>query len=120
MPPTPTAGVLRCRLPAAVAASLFALCVSSAIAQAPTKPQPPKPQFQAPAAPQSRPPLAAPSKPPAPPRFAIQRFLVEGNSLLAQGELDRILAPFSGKDRDFGDIQRALEALQDEIGRAHV
>ena len=101
MAPTPTAGVLRCRL----LVLLFALCASSAIAQAPKKPPPPRPQSQAP--------VAAPSKPPAPPRFAIQRFLVEGNSLLAQGELDRILAPFSGKDRDFGDIQRALEALQD-------
>jgi len=105
-------GALRCRLLAAAAGSLFALCASSGNAQAPTKPQPPRPQSQAPA-PQSRPPIAAPAKPPAPPRFAIQRFVVEGNSLLAQGELDRILAPFSGKDRDFGDIQRALEALQD-------
>jgi len=105
-------GALRCRLLAGAAGSLFALCASIGNAQAPTKPQPPRPQSQAPA-PQSRPPIAAPAKPPAPPRFAIQRFLVEGNSLLAQGELDRILAPFSGKDRDFGDIQRALEALQD-------
>ena len=103
--PTPTSGALRRRLLAAVAVSLFALCASSGNAQAPKKPPPPRPQSQAP--------VAAPSKPPAPPRFAIQRFLVEGNSLLAQGELDRILAPFSGKDRDFGDIQRALEALQD-------
>ena len=112
MAPTPSVGALRCRLLAAAAGSLFALCASIGNAQAPTKPQPPRPQSQAPA-PQSRPPIAAPAKPPAPPRFAIQRFLVEGNSLLAQGELDRILAPFSGKDRDFGDIQRALEALQD-------
>jgi len=94
--PAPTVGAPRCRLLAAAAGSLFALCASSAIAQAP-KPQPPRPQSQA----------------PAPPRFAIQRFLVEGNSLLARGELDRILTPFSGNDRDFGDIQRALEALQD-------
>jgi len=97
----------------AATGSLLALCASNAIAQAPAKPQPPRPQSQAPAAQQSRPPIATPSKPPAPPRFAIQRFLVEGNSILAQGELDRILTPFSGKDRDFGDIQRALEALQD-------
>ncbi len=113
MAPIPTVCALRSRLLAAAAGSLLALCASRAIAQAPTKAPPPKPQSQAPAAPQSRPPLAAPSKPPAPPRFAIQRFLVEGNSLLAQDELDRILTPFSGKDRDFGDIQRALEALQD-------
>ena len=108
MTTTATAGALRCRLLAAAALSLFALCAGSAIAQAPTKPQPPG---QQPA------PAAVPSKPPAPPRFTIQRFLVEGNSLLAQGELDRILAPFSGKDRDFGDIQRALEALQDVYTR---
>jgi len=101
--PTPTVGALR------LLVSLFALCASSAIAQAPTKPQPPRPQSQAP--------VAAPSKPPAPPRFTIQRFLVDGNTILSQGELDRILAPFSGKDRDFGHIQRALEALQDVYTR---
>jgi len=50
--------------------------------------------------------------PPAP-RFDIQRYVVEGNSLLQQAEIDRILAPFAGKSRDFGDVQRALEALQD-------
>src|SRR6266853_1378509 len=90
----------------AATGSMLALCAAHTItiAQAPTKPLPPQPQAQ--------PPIAAPSQPPAPARFAIQRFLVEGNSLLAQGELDRVLAPFSGKDRDFGDIQRALEALQ--------
>ena len=103
MAPTPTVGALR------LLVSLFALCASSAIAQAPTKPQPPRPQSQAP--------VAAPSRPPAPPRFTIQRFLVDGNTILSQGELDRILAPFSGKDRDFGHIQRALEALQDVYTR---
>ncbi len=113
MVPTPTLGALRERLLAAAAGSMLALCASPAIAQAPTKPQPPSPQSQAPAAPQSQPSIAASSKPPAPPRFAIQRFLVEGNTILSQGELDGVLAPFSGKDRDFGDIQRALEALQD-------
>src|SRR6266853_440002 len=90
----------------AATGSMLALCAAHTItiAQAPTKPLPPQPPAQLP--------IAAPSQPPAPPRFAVQRFLVEGNSLLAQGELDRVLAPFSGKDRDFGDIQRALEALQ--------
>src|SRR6185436_12490349 len=46
------------------------------------------------------------------PRIVIARFLVEGNTLLTQQEIDSALAPFSGKDRDFGDIQRALEALE--------
>jgi hemolysin activation/secretion protein len=91
---------------------MLALCTSPSVAQAPVKPrpQPAKPAPQAPAAPQ---PQAAPQTPPVPPRFEIQRFLVEGNTLLTQSELDRILTPFSGKNRDFGDIQRALEALQD-------
>jgi hemolysin activation/secretion protein len=50
--------------------------------------------------------------PPAP-RFAIQRFVVEGNTLLPREEVERIVQPFAGADRDFGDVQRALEALQD-------
>src|SRR5712691_2429667 len=97
---------------------MLALCTSPAVAQAPVKPrpQPAKPSPQPPAAPRPQaapPPQAAPQTPPVPPRFEIQRFLVEGNTLLKQSELDGILAPFSGKNRDFGDIQRALEALQD-------
>jgi hemolysin activation/secretion protein len=97
---------------------MLALCTSPTVAQAPVKPrpQPAKPAPQAPAAPQPQaapPQQAAPQTPPVPPRFEIQRFLVEGNTLLTQSELDRILTPFSGKNRDFGDIQRALEALQD-------
>lgn len=61
-------------------------------------------------------PSAAETQPPvAPsviPKFGITRYIVEGNTLLAQEELDRVLAPFTGKDKDFGDVQRALEALQ--------
>jgi hemolysin activation/secretion protein len=75
----------------------------------PAKPQEPQPQTQ-----------VAPTQPPAPVRFDIQRYVVEGNTLLPQGEVDRILAPFAGKNRDFGDIQRALEALQDAyVGRGY-
>lgn len=48
-----------------------------------------------------------------PPRFDIQRFEVEGNSLLATSDIDRLMVPFIGSSRDFGDVQRALEALQD-------
>jgi len=50
---------------------------------------------------------------PTAPRFDIQRFLVEGNSLLPQDEVDQLIAPFIGPGRDFGDIQRALEAMQE-------
>lgn len=104
----------------AAASSLLLLCASVSVAQtpapsrAPRTTQPPARQPQA-AQPQPVQPLApvAPSQPPAPARFEIRRYIVEGNTLLSQGTIDKIVAPFSGKDRDFGDIQRALEALQD-------
>ncbi|HMH19202.1 MAG TPA: POTRA domain-containing protein, partial [Burkholderiales bacterium] len=88
----------RLRLPGALAIA-FAACTGTAIAQAPGAPR-----AQAPAAPQSQAPTAR--------RFDIQRFVVEGNTLLSQDDLEQILAPHSGKNRDFGDVQRALEALQ--------
>jgi hemolysin activation/secretion protein len=102
-------------------AAACSLLASAALAQTTTPPrtqraQPParqqaQPQQQA-QQPQPQTPIA-PSPPPAPVKFEIQRYLVEGNTLLSQGNIDKILAPFSGRDRDFGDIQRALEALQD-------
>jgi hemolysin activation/secretion protein len=46
-------------------------------------------------------------------RFDIRSYRIEGNTLLQQAEIDRGLAPFAGKQKDFGDVQRALEALQD-------
>ncbi|WP_194723201.1 ShlB/FhaC/HecB family hemolysin secretion/activation protein [Noviherbaspirillum malthae] len=45
-------------------------------------------------------------------RFEISRFDVAGNTLLAQPRIDRILAPYTGKSRNFGDVQQALEALE--------
>lgn len=48
----------------------------------------------------------------APIRFEISRFAVSGNSLLPAAEVDAAVAPFTGKGRDFGDVQRALEALE--------
>jgi hemolysin activation/secretion protein len=51
--------------------------------------------------------------PPPAPRFEIQRFIVEGNTILPQGDVDALVTPFTGKDRDFGSVQQALEALQD-------
>jgi hemolysin activation/secretion protein len=113
---TSTAGELGKRLLAA-AASLLVLHASATLAQTrpPARPQPPR--AQPPAKPQAQPQQpqtqTAPSAPPAPVRFEIQRYIVEGNTLLSQRDIDKLLAPYSGKDRDFGDIQRALEALQD-------
>lgn len=45
-------------------------------------------------------------------RFEISRFEVKGNTLLPQAQIDAVLAGFSGKQRDFGDVQRALETLE--------
>ncbi|NRR29488.1 ShlB/FhaC/HecB family hemolysin secretion/activation protein [Oxalobacteraceae bacterium] len=45
-------------------------------------------------------------------RFDISRFDVQGNTLLAPARIEQLLAPFTGKGRDFGDVQRALEALE--------
>lgn len=44
-------------------------------------------------------------------RFDIERFDVRGNTLLPPDEVARLLAPHAGRQRDFGDVQRALEAL---------
>ena len=46
------------------------------------------------------------------PRFAIQRFAVEGNTLIETPVIEQALAPFTGDARDFADVQRALEALE--------
>jgi len=50
---------------------------------------------------------------PAAPRFEIQRYVVEGNTLLKPSDIESLLKPYTGKDRNFGDIQRGLEALQE-------
>ena len=46
-------------------------------------------------------------------RFDITRYRVEGNTLLPAEEVERIVAGYAGRGRDFGDVQRALEALQE-------
>jgi hemolysin activation/secretion protein len=88
-----TVGALRCRLRVVAGAIgvLLSLCANFSLAQAP-----------------------------AAPRFEIQRYTVEGNTLLPQSEIDAILKPYTGRSRDFGDIQRGLEALQDAyLGRGY-
>jgi hemolysin activation/secretion protein len=50
--------------------------------------------------------------PDAPIRFDINRFDVAGNTLLPQASIDAALKPMTGKNRDFGDVQRALEAVE--------
>jgi hemolysin activation/secretion protein len=45
-------------------------------------------------------------------RFDVRVYVIEGNTLLKPGEIQRELLPFTGRQRDFGDVQRALEVLQ--------
>lgn len=50
--------------------------------------------------------------------FDITRFQVEGNTLLAPGEIDERMAALAGSGRAYGDIQLAVEALQDAYRKA--
>ena len=45
-------------------------------------------------------------------RFDIDRFEVEGNTLLERDDIDATLQPFIGKQREYGDLQRAIESLR--------
>lgn len=82
-----------------------AASIRLAQAAAPAAPEP------APAPTPGVPPADAGPAPPSP-KFEIQRYLVEGNTLLTKEKVDQVLAPFIGKNKDFGDVQRALETLQ--------
>jgi hemolysin activation/secretion protein len=44
--------------------------------------------------------------------FNIKAFAVTGNTILPQDEIARLVAPFTGDKRVYGDIQKALEALE--------
>jgi hemolysin activation/secretion protein len=59
--------------------------------------------------------LAAQAEDPATaaPRFRISKFQVEGNTLLPADDVNQLVAPYTGESRDFGDVQRALESLQE-------
>lgn len=44
--------------------------------------------------------------------FPIHRFEISGNTLLQENELQTLVAPHTGKDRSFANIQLAQEALE--------
>ena len=46
------------------------------------------------------------------PRFTISRYDVSGDTLLGPELVQSLVTPFTGPARDFGDIQRAVEALE--------
>ena len=56
--------------------------------------------------------FAAEEKPDAVPRFDIKGYHVEGNTLIPADNLESILSPFTGRGRDFGTVQEALDALE--------
>jgi hemolysin activation/secretion protein len=102
----------------------WAICVLAAVLPAhvqsssgPENPEFATPALLAQAGPAASTPTApaaniVPAEPVAPPKFEIQRYRLEGNTLLRRETIDRVLAPYTGKGKDFGDVQRALEALQ--------
>ena len=47
------------------------------------------------------------------PRFDVSHYSVEGNSLLPAELIATLMESHVGKDKDFGDVQQALEALED-------
>ncbi|NEX60471.1 ShlB/FhaC/HecB family hemolysin secretion/activation protein [Noviherbaspirillum galbum] len=66
-------------------------------------------------------PLLASSLPGAPDdvvRFDINRFDVQGNTLLPAKRVDAAVQAFAGRNRSFSDVQRALEALEEEYRKA--
>lgn len=44
--------------------------------------------------------------------FDIREFEVRGNTILSEEQVDAVLGPYKGKDKDFGSVQQALEALE--------
>ena len=50
-------------------------------------------------------------------RFDISGYTLEGATLLSKAEIDEAVAPFVGKSKDFSDVQRALEAVEDAYAR---
>jgi hemolysin activation/secretion protein len=54
----------------------------------------------------------APKAPEDSPRFEIRRYVFEGASLIPSEHLAARTRPFTGPGRTFGDVQRALEAVE--------
>lgn len=47
-------------------------------------------------------------------RFNIDSFSIEGNTLLTPDEIIAAVTPFTGKQREYRDVQRAIEALRQQ------
>ena len=55
---------------------------------------------------------AANIDPAQPEHFDINSFLIEGNTLLQPDVIEAAVKPFSGKNRDYGEVQHAVEAVK--------
>jgi len=53
-----------------------------------------------------------------PPLFDITHYEVTGNTLLDPAKIDALLSPYTGAQRSFSDVQKALEALQQAYATA--
>lgn len=101
------------RAPIISTAILFVGVLTIHMAQAQTQTQPP-----ATPSPTSQPATDANLPPPQPevpvpsPHFKITKFNVTGNTLMKAEDIDKLVAPYTGDDKDFSDIQRALEAIE--------
>jgi hemolysin activation/secretion protein len=49
--------------------------------------------------------------------FDIARFQVDGNTILPAEKVEALVAPYVGKGKVYGDVQKALEALEGEFRR---
>jgi hemolysin activation/secretion protein len=63
------------------------------------------------------PPPAAPAVAPVDETFDVREYRVVGNTLIPNDVIASMLRPFSGPRRVYGDIQKALEALEAEYRR---
>ena len=50
-------------------------------------------------------------------RFEIKSYRAEGATLLTAEEINAAVAPHTGKDKDFSDVQHALEAIEELYAR---
>ena len=97
-----------------VSSQLTAVIDRIEVAQAPgaggarVAPVPSTPTIQQMPVPQPSPPATAPAGP----KFEIRNFDVDGATLIDAARIAALLQPFTGPGREFGDVQRALEALE--------
>ena len=94
---------------------LPAVTASAASGADPAHSEPGMPILVAATTPPSSP---GPATVPPPPRFEIRRFDVRGNTLLGAAEVEEAVSRYTGENKDFADVQRALEALQHRYRRA--